>query len=226
MKLYINPVGIFLIYIFTFFVLYRDVDIIVVGENHTDLQDHRKQLEVIKDIYKHGKIIIAMEMFQQPFQDYLDEYIAGKLDENQMIDKTEYKRRWGYDFDYYIDILRFAKNNNIKVVGINIPTELVRQIREKGIENVESKYIPKGKFEYTTSQIEFIKSIFRDHKVKDEKKFFDVQLAWDLGMAYKIVNLKREFPDYKIVVLIGKGHQDAVKTFINQMDEDIEVSLY
>ncbi|MEJ5172339.1 MAG: ChaN family lipoprotein [Hydrogenothermaceae bacterium] len=225
-KVWINPFILFLFGVLTVWGSYKNPDIIIVGENHTDVYDHKRQLEVIKDISKTEKVIIAMEIFQQPFQNYLDEYIEGKLSEEQLIEKTEYKRRWGHSFEFYRDILRFAKENKIKIVALNIPTELLKEIREKGLENTKSPYIPAGKFDYLPSEIQFIKEALEGHKVKDEKVFFNIQKAWDIGMAYKIVKTKKEYPDYKVVVLIGKGHQEAVARFIKIIDKSLEVIVY
>ncbi|MEZ0323551.1 MAG: ChaN family lipoprotein [Hydrogenothermaceae bacterium] len=225
-KVWINPLILFLVGVLTIWGTYKNPDIIIVGENHTDIYDHKKQLEVIKDLSKTEKVIIAMEMFQQPFQQYLDDYINGELSEEKLIEKTEYKKRWGYNFEFYRDIIRFARENKIKIIALNIPTELLKDIRERGLENIKSPYLPEGKFDYLPSEIQFIKESLEEHKIKNEKTFSDIQKAWDIGMAYKIVKIKKEYPDYKIIVLIGKGHQKAVARFIKILDRSLEVSIY
>lgn len=88
----------------------KDVDIIYIPEEHTNQQDHNFQLEVIKYMQSKGyKFVIGMEMFQQNFQKYLDDYIDCKIPEEEMLEKTEYRKRWGYDPSFYSPIWRFAK---------------------------------------------------------------------------------------------------------------------
>jgi len=57
--------------------------IVLVGETHTDFGHHLNQLEIIQKAFKKsgdtksGVLSIGLEMIQQPFQPYLDDYIAG-----------------------------------------------------------------------------------------------------------------------------------------------------
>lgn len=147
MIVFVNPFILFFVFTSLIFTSYSKPDIVLIGENHTDENDHKIQLDVIKDYYKqfNGKIIIAMEMFQQPFQKYLDMYIDGQISQEELLEKTEYKKRWGYDFSYYIEIIRFAREHKIRIFGINVPSELLREVKEKGIDNIISEYIPKEK---------------------------------------------------------------------------------
>ncbi|WP_299228513.1 ChaN family lipoprotein [Sulfurihydrogenibium sp.] len=228
MKLNLSPLAVFMIGFILVFSTFKSYNIIIVGENHTDGLDHKKQLEVIKDYYKYDKkIIIEMEMFQQPFQEYLDKYIQGELDLNQLVEKTEYKKRWGFDINLYKDILEFARENKIKIVALNIPSELLSEIRKKGLENIDSAYLPKPIPKHTPEEIKFIDEAMKEHKnIKNKQAFYDIQLAWDYGMAYKIYDTYKKYPDYKIIVLIGKGHANTVKRFLNVLDSGLEIFVY
>jgi uncharacterized iron-regulated protein len=228
MKLNLSPLAVFMIGFILVFSTFKSYNIIIVGENHTDELDHKKQLEVIKNYYKYDKkIIIAMEMFQQPFQEYLDKYIQGEIDLNQLIEKTEYKKRWGFDINLYKDILEFARENKIKIVALNIPSELLSEIRKKGLENIDSAYLPKPIPKHTPEEIKFIDEAMKEHKnIKNKQAFYDIQLAWDYGMAYKIYDTYKKYPDYKIIVLIGKGHANTVKRFLNILDSSLKVFVY
>lgn len=225
MIVFMNPFILFFVFTSLIFSSYSKPDIVLVGENHTDENDHKIQLDVIKDYYKqcNGKIIIAMEMFQQPFQKYLDMYIDEQINQEELLEKTEYKKRWGYDFSYYVEIIRFAREHKIRIFGINVPSELLREVKEKGIDNINSEYIPKEKIPYTQQEIDFILSAFKEHKISDYKKFMDIQYSWDAGMSYKIYKLKKEFPEHTIIVLVGKGHTHTIKRFLKVLSDDINV---
>jgi uncharacterized iron-regulated protein len=45
-------------------------------------------------------------------------------------------------------------------------------------------------------------------------------------MAYKIYDTYKKYPDYKIIVLIGKGHANTVKRFLNILDSSLKVFVY
>ena len=59
-----------------------DSRIIYVGETHDQFAHHMNQLKVIKKIYNAGyKLAVGMEMFQKPYQQVVDDYLAGRIDE-------------------------------------------------------------------------------------------------------------------------------------------------
>jgi hypothetical protein len=69
----------------------------ILGETHNNPEDQKAQLEILQALHQQNrKIAIAMEMFQRPFQDVLDQYLAGKITEAQLVEQTEYEKRWGF----------------------------------------------------------------------------------------------------------------------------------
>jgi len=102
--------------------------IIYVGERHDIFSHHIAQLNIIKAIYKKNKkLAIGMEMFQRKFQPIIDKFINGKISEKEFLKKTEYFKRWGFDYNLYKPILDFARENKISVVALNIETEIIKK---------------------------------------------------------------------------------------------------
>ncbi len=181
--------------------------VIYLGETHDRKDIHEFQLRVMKDLHSKGySLIILMEAFQQQFQDALDEYIDGEIDEEEMLKRTEYYRRWRFDKELYAPLWRFAKEKGIRLFALNIPSELLREIRERGIEEVKSHYLPKKLMPFRRKHREFLRKAMGKHKIKDEKHFFDIQLAWDMGMAFRIAKVALFHPEEKLVVIVGSGH--------------------
>ncbi|AFY72020.1 protein of unknown function DUF399 (plasmid) [Thalassoporum mexicanum PCC 7367] len=120
--------------------------IIYLGEMHTNPQDHEEQLRILMALHqKNPKVAIAVEMFQRPFQGAVDDYLAGKIDETELLRKTEYEERWGYDWRYYAPLIRYAKEHNLPVIAMNTPTEITRKVAKAGLANLaeaEQVHIP------------------------------------------------------------------------------------
>ena len=76
----------------------------------------------------------AMELFQVPFQEPLDQWSAGEIDETVLRRDTEYDQRWGFDFSMYRPILEYARNRGIEVVALNAPKELAFAVAKDGID--------------------------------------------------------------------------------------------
>ncbi len=187
------------------------VQVIFLPETHTGKEDHQFQLSVIKLMYdKNMKFVIAMEMFQQSFQKFLDEYVECSITEEEMLEKTEYKKRWGYDPALYRDIWRFAKERGIRLVAINLPTELLQRIRKEGLERVKDPLLPEPVVDMTEEERRSLTKIFESHPKVQERVFFDVQKAWDNGMALALARTLERYPDHKVVVLVGRGHAESL----------------
>ena len=181
--------------------------IVYLGEIHDRKDVHELQLKVLRDLYRKGyPLIILMEAFQQPFQDALDEYINCEIDEEEMLIKTEYMTRWRFNPELYAPLWRFAKEHNIKLFALNVPTELIKEVREKKLEDVKSKYIPSRIMPFHDKHKEFLQKALEQHKGSDKQRFFRVQLLWDMGMAYKIVKTALAYPEHKLVIVVGSGH--------------------
>ncbi|TNF97910.1 MAG: iron-regulated protein, partial [Gammaproteobacteria bacterium] len=103
--------------------------VVFVGEAHDQYSHHLVQLDIIKALYaREPNISIGMEMFQQPFQKYLDAFIGGELDERGMLIGTEYFDRWSFDYRLYRPILEFAHEQKIPVIALNIEKEITSKV--------------------------------------------------------------------------------------------------
>lgn len=181
--------------------------VIFLPEEHTSREDHEFQLRFIRFLHSKGyRLFIAMEMFQQPFQPILEDYVACRIEEEEMLKRTEYARRWGFDPALYRDIWKFAKEKGIRIVAINLPSELVQKIGREGLENVRDESLPDPIIPQTERERRELKRVLASHPRVEEKRFFDVQNAWDNGMALAIARLSERYPEHRIVVLVGRGH--------------------
>ena len=193
-------------------------DVIYLAENHNSLEDHQAQLEIIQHLYgQNPDIAIAMEMFQRPFQPILDRYLAGEINETELRQQTEYDTRWGYDWEYYAPIIRFAKTHQIYLLAINTPTEITRKVAAGGLVSLSGddfRYIPPVA-EIKTDNQQYraaMQQIFNQHAAQKHgnsdgfNNFFAAQVLWDETMADAIANFKKTNPQSQIIVLVGEGH--------------------
>lgn len=217
--------------------------VVLVGETHTNYGHHLNQLKIIKKSHKKwGGVIstslntgisIGLEMVQQPFQGYLDSYIAGNITELEMLKGVEWYSRWRYDYRLYRPIFDYAKQNKIPLIALNIPQELTKKISKDGMEsltNAERKQLPtvidKSNAEYTAR----LRNIFGMHshgKTFNEKgftKFVDAQLAWDEGMAFATSNYLKKHPKQRMVILAGSGHLINRDGIPSRLDRELSLS--
>lgn len=189
--------------------------VVYLGETHTTVADHIAQLEIIQALDAQNEIAIGLEMFQRPFQPALDGYLAGTLTEAEFIEQSEYESRWGYDWELYAPVLRYAKENQIPLIALNTPTEVTRQVAGEGLESLKGDaltYIPPVEDIDTTDEDyrESVSAVFSAHggagHSLDFENFFAAQVLWDETMAEAVVKQLIAEPERQVIVLVGEGH--------------------
>ncbi|MEQ9482890.1 ChaN family lipoprotein [Coleofasciculus sp. F4-SAH-05] len=193
-------------------------DVVYLGEIHSNPDDHKAQLEILQALYQENpKIVLAMEMFQRPYQDILDQYLAGHLTETQLIEQTDYEQRWGFPWDYYAPLLQFAQTHQLPVLALNAPTEISRKVARNGLESLTSdelQQIPPLD-EIRTDNADYrqmVEAVYNQHQQAGHgnsdgfERFFSVQVLWDETMADGIADFLTANPDYQVVVIAGRGH--------------------
>ncbi|HEY9807747.1 MAG TPA: ChaN family lipoprotein [Halomicronema sp.] len=201
-----------------FFPILEKANVVYLGETHDSEADHKAQLQIIQQLHsKNPKIAIAMEMFQRPFQEVIDDYLAGKITEIEFFEKSEYNKRWGFPWELYAPILRFAKANNLRVLALNTPTEVTQKVARGGLQGLTAQdriYIPSNAEIRTDNEAykNMAMEVFKQHSGAGHgnstnfDNFFLAQVLWDETMAETIANFAQNNPDYQMVVLAGKGH--------------------
>jgi len=190
-----------------------DKRVVFIGEQHTRYDHHLTQLEIIRRLHAlQPHLAIGMEMFQQSFQRYLDDYIAGTIDEQAMLRATEYYQRWRMDYRHYAPILRYAREHGVPVIALNIPSELTHKVGHVGLEGLseeDRQLLPADIAAADPAYRQRIQTVF-DYHPKDEghsfEHFLEAQLLWDESMAERAATYLAEYPDHQLVVIAGNQH--------------------
>ncbi len=203
--------------------------VVFVGEQHDQYSDHLNQLSIIKNLYKHwGKTTrIGLEMIQQPYQSFLDNYIAGNISEREMLHGVEWYERWRYDFRLYRPIFIYARTNKIPLIALNIPKELTKKITKVGIKDLNTKerqLLPTVIDRSNPDYIKRVTNVFSMHSHTSSKgieKFLDAQLAWDEGMAFSASKYLKKNSTTRMIILAGGGHVINRSGIPSRLDQKI-----
>jgi len=182
-----------------------------IGEIHDELEHHQNQLLLIQHLYElYPYISIGVEFFQQPFQTYVDKYIAGQIDEREMLVKTEYFKRWGVDYRLLQPILRFAREKHIPVLALNVSDEVHHKVFEGGFKNLSDEdrtHIPDDIEPISDDYRNRLEAIYNTHPETDNfKNFVEGQKLWDEAMADNAAKYMKQHPQRMMIVLAGLGH--------------------
>lgn len=192
-------------------------NVVYLGETHDSPADHQAQLEIIQALHRQNpKLAIGLEMFQRPYQGVLDRYLAGKLTETELQQQSQYEKRWGFPWEYYAPILRYAKANQLPLIALNTPTEVTRKVARQGLASLtlaDKQSIPPASEIRTDNPAyrQFMRQIYDEThgemgNSQNFERFFLAQVLWDETMAERIAQFWQMNPKTQMVVLVGQGH--------------------
>ena len=148
-------------------------------------------------------------MFQAVSQPQLDKWVEGTLSESDFL--AVYHENWNLDWSLYADIFRYAREQRIPMVGLNVRPEIVRQVAQNGFASLKPGQ--KAELPPVTSVVdknyrEFIKRALgaHEHGNMNFTNFCEAQLLWDSAMAVHVLEYLKAHPDYTMVVIAGSGH--------------------
>ena len=191
---------------------------VYVGETHDEPLDHLAQLEALKAmrVARGTKIAVGFEMLDQTLQPVLDEYAAGKLTEEEFLNKADWKKEWGFDFAMYKPVFDFIVANKLRALALNVPKKVVSKIARTGLESLspdEKQYLPeKVEISAHKKYNDYIKESFAGHGDSPMAKMFTIEnytasmAAWNEGMGNRIAAFLGANPGYEVLVLAGNGH--------------------
>jgi Haem-binding uptake, Tiki superfamily, ChaN len=97
-----------------------DADLIWVGDYHALAKSQIYVVDLIKEVAQHrDNIAIAVEPIFARNQEILDQWMSGKISEQEFLDRIRYYEEWGCDWAGYKAIFDTARNLGIHVYGVD-----------------------------------------------------------------------------------------------------------
>lgn len=191
---------------------------ILVGESHDDAWHHEVQRDVYRGLTSsvgaEAKVLLGMEMVQRPYQEGLDRYTRGEIDQEAMLEAIDYRERWGFPVEFYSPLWKHARETESRVIALNARRELTRRCAKVGLEKLteeERASLPAEMDLTNAAHRAWVKGIFEGHgmAMDDEtfQKFYEAQVIWDETMAETAVKAMVEQPaNARMLIVAGAGH--------------------
>lgn len=188
-------------------------DLIFIAEHHDNYAHHLNQLEIIQKLNNSSKkLAIAVEMVPAKYQNVLDDFIAGKITEKEMLQNIDYYGNWGFDYSLYAPIFKYARDNGIDIVALNVSDNVTNKAYKDNMTSLtqeEKAELPETMNLLNKKYENQLKQIFAGHNMDNNALFSNFYLAqniWDEAMAHNLVKYADKNKDKRIVVLCGSGH--------------------
>jgi len=94
-------------------------DIVLGGDFHAFPQAQRSHLRILRRLASKRKIHLAMEIFQPSDQLFIDRFLGGQIDADELRQAVKWDELWGFPWKSYLPLLRLAKKTGMAISGIN-----------------------------------------------------------------------------------------------------------
>ena len=179
----------------------KTAEIILVGDFHAQKQSTRAFLRIIRKIKDSfgSAFVIALECLRLKDQSAIDLYLTGQISEKDFLTKVAWKKNWGFPWENYRPLFKWAQQNKIKIYGINAGSE-IKTLKERDQISAET-----------------LKKIRSQHK---KTKIFTQYGDLHLASAHLPKALKRLMPSLDHCVIF----QSPEVLYFKIMEEQKEVS--
>ncbi len=108
----------------TLFEQINSSQLIYLGDFHPLVQSQKAHLRILKSAEIPQNTILAMECFWFEDQEYIDQYIEGGISERELLKKVEWKKYWGFPWENYQPLLKWARQKKVRIIGLNGPKKI------------------------------------------------------------------------------------------------------
>mgnify|MGYP001209334810 FL=1 len=207
--------------------------VIVAGETHDNRDHHDLQLRIIRTLHEGGTVLaVGLEMFRAENQELLDKWWRWGMPTEQF--EELFRENWGMPWILYRDILLYARQKRIPLVGLNVPREIIAKVAREGYGSLtesERRRLPPG-LTCTVDEAyrSFIRKTFAAHahgSGRSFENFCEAQMVWDTAMAIYALEYLDKNPASRMVMLAGSVHawKRAIPRQIATMKPDVSVSV-
>ena len=193
----------------------RAARVIYVGEEHPNPHHHAVEIAVLERVYQiDPSVALGLEMLPKTLQTPLDDFVAGKLPEEKLLDEVDWQKTWGYPWGFYAPLLRFCHEHSLAAVALNAPQALVHDVAHLGIDRLtpeEKQQLPEMS-PGPEAHRELVREAFGAHphakfSQVEFDRFYAAQLVWDETMAARVAEtMSAEGAPHRMVVIAGDGH--------------------
>lgn len=184
--------------------------LVFVGELHDQRAHHEAQLRVIRALHERDRpVAVGLEMFRAEDQWALDRWTSSDLSLEEFL--PLYYANWNLPWMYYRDIFLYAKEHGLPMVGLNVPSDTIRQVARQGFRSLSPEQIgdlPMVRCEIDETYEDFIRRALGMHGSSGRTfvNFCEAQLVWDTAMAVHLMAFLEANPQHIVVVVAGSGH--------------------
>jgi hypothetical protein len=102
----------------------ESADIVYGGDFHAHGPAQRTHFKILRHIAPDRPLVLALECFETRAQKYVELFMRGKIDADDLKKRVKWDARWGFPFENYRALIELAKKRGWRIEAIGIDGEL------------------------------------------------------------------------------------------------------
>lgn len=101
--------------------LFKQMDksqIVYIGDFHAQVQSTRAVLRIARKLGAQN-VCLGLECFFSEHQSVINAYLQGQLSEREFLKKIEWKKNWGFPWEYTRPLMKWASLHKVPIVALN-----------------------------------------------------------------------------------------------------------
>lgn len=198
--------------------------VVLLGESHDNAEHHRWQLHTLAALHAlRPDLVLGFEMFPRRVQPALDQWVAGELTVDEFLERSEWRRVWGFDPQLYLPIFHFARMHRVSMIALNVERSLVARVGSAGWasipaaerEGVSDWALPSAQYR-DSLYASYLEHLPQEHPARsrsepdytdpDYARFVESMQLWDRAMAQALAQRLDTARPPLVVGMMGSGH--------------------
>lgn len=204
--------------------------IVVLGERHDWVEDHRWQAHVLSVLHAaHPSIVVGFEMLTSNADAALARWAAGAASFEEFLSAVDWRGTTGLDPELYRPVFEAIRLLGLRAHGINVDRALVRRVATEGWSALgpdDRRLVPAPRpagDEYRARLADAF-AAHRCHRPENDDpafaRFVQAQRTWDAVMAHALGELADSLPDALVVGIVGRGHVEYRDGIVSDLVAD------
>jgi len=99
----------------------QESQLILLADFHALQQSQKAHLRILRKCNPKN-VVLVLECFYASHQKYVDRFMSGEMAERDFLKAVEWKKSWGFAWQHYKPLLKWAMAHRISVYGANLKT--------------------------------------------------------------------------------------------------------
>ncbi len=97
--------------------------LLLLADFHALQQSQKTHLRILKGLKSDRPQVLMVEFFETQHQKLIDKWMAGTITEKEFLRQIQWQKRWGFPWENYRPLVRWAQKKKIPVIGLNLWSE-------------------------------------------------------------------------------------------------------